>query len=280
MKLSNNTFMGCDCEYENADIILFSAPFDSTTTFRPGARFAGQAIRNDSNGIESFSPYQNVDLYDLLLSDCGELELPFGNAMRALEVIEENTSKILDDGKVPLMIGGEHLVTYGAVKAVHNKYPDLHIMHFDAHADLRDDFYGERFSHSSVIRRVWDLLGSKKIFQYGIRSGLREEFEFAEFHNTIRYFDFDVIIRDIDALKEVPVYLTIDLDVLDPAFFPGTGTPEPGGVTFKELLDAVLSLKELNIVGCDVVELSPSYDPSGISTAAACKIIRELLMII
>jgi agmatinase len=279
VKLSNELFLGCDSRYEDADIAMFSAPFDGTASFRPGARFAGKAVRADSFGIETYSPYLDKDICDLSVADCGELELPFGNAERALDMIESTVSKILSDGKKPFMIGGEHLVTLGAVRAAAKVYPDLHIIHFDAHTDLRDDYLGEKLSHASVMRRCWEILGDGRIFQFGIRSGECEEFEFAKNHTVLRKFDLFEPHSHIDALKGKPVYFTLDLDVLDPAVFPGTGTPEPGGVSFMYLLNCVHLLQNFNIVGCDVCELSPPYDPSGISTAATCKIIRELLLI-
>lgn len=273
------TFIGCDCEYEEAKIVLFGAPFDSTTSFRPGTRFASKAIRSESFGIETYSPYQDKDLEDVNIFDSGDLELRFGNPVSALEDIEERTAQILEDGKVPLMIGGEHLVTLGAVRAVAKKYPDLHVIHFDAHADLREDYLGEPLSHASVLHRVWELVGDHKIYQFGIRSGERQEFQWGSKHVTMQKFNFNGLQEVVKKLEGKPVYFTLDLDVLDPSIFPGTGTPEAGGVSFMELLHAVMELKELQIVGCDVNELSPIYDQSGVSTAVACKIIRELLLV-
>ena len=276
----HDIFMGCDCDYNEADIVMFSAPFDGTTSFRPGARFAGRAIRENSYGIESYSPYQEKDLFDLKIMDSGDLELPIGSSQRILEIIEQQTAQILNAGKKPVMIGGEHLVTLGAIRAAINIFPDLHILHFDAHADLRDDYLGEKFSHATIMHRAWEIVGDKKIFQCGIRSGDSKEFNFAIIHTKMCKFNFRILSHFIRALRGKPVYFSLDLDVLDPSVFPGTGTPEPGGVSFQELHNAVISLKDLNIVGCDVVELSPHYDLSGISTMVACKIIREILMVI
>lgn len=273
-------FIGCESLYRDADFVLFGAPFDSTTSFRPGARFAGKAMRADSYGIETYSPYQDADLTDMAVFDGGDLELPLGNSQRTLEIIENQAAEIFEDGKVPVMIGGEHSVTLGAVRAAVRKHPDLHVIHMDAHADLRDDYLGEKLSHATVMRRVWDLTGDGKIFQFGIRSGERQEFEFASRHTVMHKYSLTAVEQSLERLKDKPIYLTIDLDVLDPSVLPGTGTPEPGGVGFTELHNAVLSLKGRNIVGCDVVELSPAYDQSGASTAAACKILRELLLIL
>lgn len=280
--LSKNveTFLGCENAYEESKIVIFGAPFDSTTSFRPGTRFASKVMRSESFGLETYSPYQHKDLEDVAVFDGGDLELSFGNTEKALRQIEQFTKQILTDDKIPCMIGGEHLVTLGAVRAVAAQYPDVHLVQFDAHTDLRDDYLGEPLSHATVIRRVWDLLGDDKIFQFGIRSGERSEFEWGKDHVFTNKFNFKGLEEVIEKLHGKPIYLTIDLDVLDPSVFPGTGTPEAGGVSFMELLQAVLKVGPLNIVGCDINELSPIYDQSGVSTAVACKLLRELLLAI
>ena len=278
MKPNIETFIGCDNSYEESKIVLFGAPFDSTTSFRPGTRFASKAMRSESFGIETYSPYQDGDLEDFAVFDSGDLELPFGNTQRVLDQIEEHTAEILKDGKIPCMIGGEHLVTLGAMRAVVKQYPDVHIIHFDAHADLREDYLEERFSHATVLHRVWDLVGDGKIFQFDIRSGDRSEFVWAKDHVFTNKFNFYGLKEIVNQLQGKPVYFTLDLDVLDPSVFPGTGTPEAGGVSFQELLEAMIQVSHLNIVGFDVNELSPVYDQSGSSTAMACKVLRELLI--
>lgn len=274
------TFIACDGEYGEADIVLFGAPFDSTTSYRPGTRFGSRAIRQESYGLETYSPYQDRDLEDSLVFDSGDLELCIGDARKALDTIRERTEIILQDGKLPFLLGGEHLVTLGAVEAVAERYPDLCIIHFDAHTDLRQDYLGAELSHACVLRRCFDLLGDGRIFQFGIRSGDRQEFLWSkEGHVTTRCFDFKGLEETVEALKGRPVYFTLDLDVLDPAVFPGTGTPEAGGVTFLQLLAAIHTVcSGAEIVGCDVNELCPAYDPSGISTAVACKVVREMLL--
>lgn len=272
-------FMACEKEAHEADIVLFGAPFDSTTSYRPGTRFGSSAIRRESYGIECYSPYQDKDLEDTKVMDCGDLELCFGNTKKALAQIEEQAKEILDNSAIPFMLGGEHLVTLGAFRAVLEKYPDIHIIHFDAHADLREEYLGEQLSHASVIRRCWDLVGDERIYQLGIRSGDREEFYWAKEHVTMKKFDFEGLEEVLEKLEGKPIYFTLDLDVLDPSVFPGTGTPEPGGVTFDALRKAAEKVcSRANVVACDVNELSPHYDPSGISTAAACKIVREMLL--
>lgn len=280
MNKNVETFIGCDSDYEESKIVLFGAPFDSTTSFRPGARFGSSAIRHESFGIETYSPYQDKDLTDLKVFDCGDLELCFGSPEDALKDIEEQARKIVNDGKLPIMLGGEHLVTFAAVKAVFEKYPKMHIIHFDAHADLRDDYLGAKLSHACVIRRCYELVGDGKIHQFCIRSGDREEFRFADEHTDMHKFDFDGLKELATELKSdnLPVYFTIDLDCLDPSVFCGTGTPEAGGVNFKELLNAILEVSKTNIVGADLNELAPMLDISGASTAVACKVLRELIL--
>lgn len=280
MEKNIETFIGCDCEYDEAKIVLFGAPYDSTTSFRPGARFGCKAIRSESFGLETYSPYQNDELTEKKVFDSGDLELVFGNAQTALGQIEERARTILNDGKLPFMVGGEHLVTLGAFRAVQEKYPDVSIIHFDAHADLRADYLGEQMSHASVLRRCHELVGDGRIFQFGIRSGDREEFVWGKDHVQTRMFDFEGLEQVVAQLRDRPVYFTLDLDVLDPSVFPGTGTPEAGGVSFMQLLNACLKLRDLNIVGLDVNELAPAYDISGVSTAVAGKIIRELLIML
>ena len=280
MNKNEETFIGCDSEYEDAKIVLFGAPFDSTTSFRPGARFGSSAIRHESFRLETYSPYQDKDLTDYAVFDSGDLELCFGSSKAALSAIEDRTMAILNDQKLPLMVGGEHLVTLGAVRAVLKKYPKLHIIHFDAHADLRDDYLGADLSHACVIRRCHDLVGDGRIHQFCIRSGEKAEFEFAKNHTDIHPFQFDGLSELVNQLKisGVPVYFTIDLDCLDSSVFPGTGTPEAGGVTFMQLLSAILEVCQTNVVGADINELAPMLDHSGVSTATACKVLRELLL--
>ena len=280
MQKNIETFIGCDAEYEDASLVMFGAPFDSTTSYRPGTRYGSSAIRHESFGLETYSPYQDEDLEDYAVFDCGDLELSFGSPEAALEDIEGLTRQILQDDKLPLLIGGEHLVTLGAFRAVHQKYPDIHIIHFDAHADLRDDYLGVKLSHACVMRRCYELIGDGRLHQFCIRSGTREEFQFAAEHTRLHKFDFTGLAETIKQLGNTPLYFSIDLDCLDPSAFPGTGTPEAGGVSFTELLQAIETVCSGNIVGADVNELSPMLDASGASTALACKVVRELILAI
>ena len=296
MKAPTSPFIGCDKPYREADTVLFGAPYDSTTSYRPGTRFGPSAMRMESFGIETYSPAQDRDLVDdTKVFDSGDLELPFGAPEPALKMIEERAAEILSDGKRPFLLGGEHLVTLGAFRAVQKKYPNVVIIHFDAHADLREDYLGNPLSHACVLRRCHDLIGDGRIFQFGIRSGTRDEFRFmTDGHVTTEPFSDSTlknVVRELEQGRELktskpqnlktslPVYLTIDMDVLDPSEFPGTGTQEAGGFSYPQLVaDMRLICGKLNVVAMDNVELSPGLDPTGRSTALACKFLRECLL--
>ena len=274
------TFIACESSYEEAQTVLFGAPYDSTTSYRPGTRFASRAIRSESFGLETFSPYQDKDLEEIQVFDSGDLELSFGRVDLALADIKARTQTILADNKRPFMIGGEHLVTLPAVEATFDKHPDLQVIQFDAHTDLREAYLDAKLSHATVIRRIHDFLGDGKIHQFGIRSGERAEFQFAKEHTNLHKYNLDGLKETVAALKDTPVYLTIDLDVFDPGVFPGTGTPEAGGIFFMEFVESLKLISQLNIVALDVNELLPTLDQSGASTALACKVVRELLLAI
>ena len=282
MKPQLSQFIGCDKPFDDAKTVLFGAPYDSTTSFRPGTRFGPAAMRMESFGIETYSMVQDRDLAeDASVFDSGDLELPFGAPDAALDMIEARAAEILDAGKMPFLLGGEHLVTLGCVRAVAKRHPGLSIVHFDAHADLREDYLGVKLSHACVIRRCHDILGDGRIFQFGIRSGTRDERQFMrDGHVTTELFSDETLQAVVDKIgADAPVYLTVDLDVLDPAEFPGTGTQEAGGLSWTRLVaDIRLACSRLNVVAADNVELSPSLDPTGRSTALACKLLREELL--
>jgi agmatinase len=282
MKKVDLSFQSCKAEYKESSVVLFSAPLDNTTSYRPGTRFAGNAVRVESIGIEWYSPYKEMNLRDYNTVDIGDLDLPMGLVEESLDIIYNNTKTIINDNKKPMMIGGEHLVTYPVVKALVEKYPDLRIIHLDAHTDLRDEFLGRELSHATVIKRCYDILGDNRIYQFGIRSGDKSEFDFAKAgHVFMQKFNFDGLENVIEEIKNHPVYITIDMDVLDPSVFPGTGTPEPGGMTFKELLAAMKKFEKLNnVVGADLVELAPMLDSSNVSTVVTAKALREMILLL
>ena len=296
MIAQKNQFIGCDKTYGAAEIVVFGAPYDSTTSFRPGTRFGPAAMRMESFGIETYSPLQDRDLVDdAKVFDAGDIELPFGDPKPALKMIERQARKILKDGKIPFLLGGEHLVTLGSFRAALEKYPDLVVIHFDAHADLREDYLGNPLSHACVLRRIHDLVGDNRIYQFGIRSGTRDEFRFMNGHVTTEPFSDTTLASVISSIEQsnnrtieqsnnpnnrtIPIYLTIDLDVLDPSEFPGTGTQEAGGFRYTQLVNDIrLICSKLNVVAMDNVELNPGLDPTGRSTALACKFLRECLL--
>lgn len=270
-----------ECDYEDADLVVLGLPFDSTTSFRPGTRFASNAIRNEFFGIESYSPLLDADLEDEMIYDLGDMELPFGQIEQSLNSIRKCVSKIYSDNKVPFAIGGEHLVSLPLIEAAYEKYPDLMIIHLDAHTDLREDYLGNPLSHASFLKRCHEFLGDGRIYQFGIRSGTREEFQFAkDGHVQLQKSNLDGLNETLHSFGNKPVYVTVDLDVLDPSIFPGTGTPEAGGISYKEIEQLFLAMQGANVIGADIVELSPHYDHSGVSTAVACKVLREMVLAI
>lgn len=271
----DRNWMGQNPDYATSDIVMLGMPFDGTVSYRPGSRFAPEQIRLASWGLEEYSPYFDRHLEDANFHDAGDLEFPLGNTYKSLDLIEKNVQEIYEDGKKVFGIGGEHLVTLPEIKAVSKFYKDLAIVHFDAHTDLREEYLGEEMSHSAVIRHSSKIVGAENLRQIGIRSGMKEEFQFMKENNT-----FAKEYSDLDALKGKKIFVTVDLDVLDTSIMPGTGTPECGGLTFGELIGWFKYLKNFDIVGADVVELAPDYDASGASTAVATKVIRELLMIL
>lgn len=274
----DRTWMGQNPDYDTANIIMLGLPFDGTVSYRSGSRFAPEQIRLASWGLEEYSPRFDKDINDCNFHDIGDLEFPLGNTVKSLELIKDNVKQIYDDGKRLLGIGGEHLVTYPEIIAISDVYgDDLAIVHFDAHTDLRDEYMGEKLSHSAVIKLCSRYVRPENIKQIGIRSGMKEEWEFMKRNNTFIKDNNDY--KSLDCLLGKKVFVTVDLDVLDPSVMSGTGTPESGGMSFNELMGWFEYLKKFDIIGADVVELAPDYDTSGCSTAVATKVIRELLMI-
>ena len=270
----DRNWIGQNPDYNSSDIVMLGLPFDGTVSYRSGSRFAPEQIRLASWGLEDYSPRFDRHLEDVNFHDAGDLEFPLGNTYKSLDLIEKNVEEIYRDGKRVFAIGGEHLVTLPEIKAVSKFYKDCAVVHFDAHTDLREEYLGEEMSHSAVIRHVSKIVGAQNIKQIGIRSGMKEEWEFMKEHNTLisNY-------SELDCFKGKKIFVTVDLDVLDPSVMPGTGTPESGGMQFNELVGWFEYLKNFDIIGADVVELAPDYDASGVSTAVATKVIRELLMV-
>lgn len=266
--------------FEKAKTLIVGVPYDGTSSFRPGSRFAPNAIREASYGIESYSPYFDKDLRELKICDVGDIPLPFGDKELVLDIIEKFSKKLAKNKKKLLSIGGEHLITLPVVKNFVQKYNNLKIIHLDAHSDLIDSYRSEKLSHASVIRRISEIVGFENVYQLGIRSMNKTDFLLPYRDQNMCLFNFEKIDEYIKAIGDNPVYLTIDLDVLDVSFFSATGTPEPGGVSYKELIYCLKALSKLNIVSADVVELSPHYDASGVSTIVAASVVREVLCLL
>lgn len=279
---SGKVFIMSRASYEEAKAVIYGMPMDYTVSFRPGSRFGPGRIREASVGLEEYSPYMDRHLEEVAYHDAGDILFPFGNAAKSLDLIEGYIDQLLKDGKFPLGLGGEHLVTWPILKAIHKVYPDLALIHIDAHADLRTEYEGEVLSHSTPVRKACDLLGAENVYSFGIRSGMREEFEFARTSGmTMEKFEVaEPLKKYLPQLAGRPVYVTIDIDVLDPAYAPGTGTAEAGGISSKELLEAIQSIaqSDLNVVGADLVEVAPPYDSGEQTSIAASKFIREMLL--
>ncbi|ADL68865.1 agmatinase [Thermoanaerobacterium thermosaccharolyticum] len=277
---NSGKFLSSINDYKESDIVIVGVPMDYTVSFKPGTRFGPQAIRTASLGLEEYSVYLDRNLKEKKYYDFGDLILPYGNVEKSLDIIGNAAKEILEDGKKPLFLGGEHLISAPVIKEVYKKYGDeLVVLHFDAHTDLRTEFFGEENSHATVLRKASEFINNKNMYHFGIRSGIKEEFEFS-YKNT-NMFLFNVVepLKSVlEYIKSKPIYITWDIDVLDPAYAPGTGTPEPGGITSKEAFNAIHILKDLNVVGMDLVEVSPDYDHSGITSILAAKLIRESIL--
>lgn len=272
-------FIASSDNYEQAEKVLIGVPMDFTVSYRPGTRMGPQSIRTVSYGLEEYSFHSNKDLNDFAFYDGGDIALPFGNVEKSIEIIEKVAQEVLEDKKFAIYLGGEHLVSWPLIKAYAERFPDLAVLHFDAHADLREIYWGEANSHATVIRKVCEKIGSKNVYQFGIRSGDRAEFEYGK-KNTHMFVNeiLEPLKQVVQEMGDRPVYITIDIDVVDPAYAPGTGTPEPGGCTSKEIIEAVLLMKDLNIVGMDLVEVSPLNDPSDRTSILAAKLVREAIL--
>ncbi len=277
--ITNSSFLESWDDYRNARIILLGAPLDITSSFRMGSREAPQAVRAASQGLEEYSPRLDRNLGECAVYDAGDLLLPPGNLQACLNRIGQACRFIADDGKIPFMLGGEHLVTLPAVQTMAEFFPGLAVLQFDAHADLRDDYLGESLSHATVLRRICEVVGDNNVYQFGIRSGTRDEFQYGHSHTHFYPFEAARTLRScLPDLKERPVYVTLDIDILDPAYAPGTGTPEPGGIQPAEIFEVLTVLQELQVVGLDIVELAPAYDASGITAMLVAKMTREGLL--
>ena len=257
---------------------LFGVPYDGSTSFRPGTRFGPAAIREVSTGLETYCPQLNLDLEQAAYADLGAVTIPHGAPEPVVAAVERATEAVLNLGLAPLMLGGEHSISSGAVAAVARRHPDLVLVQLDAHADLRQEWLGARHNHACAMRRCLEVLPSGLLRQIAIRSGSREEFE--ELRGSDRLVAIEAMAEALAPLRGRPLYLTVDLDWFDPAVLPGTGTPEPGGFLWGDFAALVEELRQHRLVAADVVELAPQLDPSGVSAVLAAKVVRSLLLLL
>ena len=271
-------FMGARRELKHCQVGLFGVPYDGTTSFRPGTRFGPAAVREASTGLETYCPQLDRDLEAMAYADLGAVEIPFGAPEPVVDAVNKATACVLSQGLKPLMLGGEHSITSGAVAAVAARHADLVMVQLDAHADLRDEWLGAQHSHACAMRRCLEVLPSQTLLQIAIRSGTKQEF--SELVSSGRLTPFEQIRQQLHPLRGKPLYLTVDLDWFDPAVMPGTGTPEPGGFLWQHYAELVDELQHHTLVAADVVELAPQLDPSGISSVLASKVTRSLLLLL
>ena len=279
---SGNVFIKSKPNYDAAQAVIYGMPMDWTVSYRPGSRFGPGRIREASIGLEEYSPYLDRELDDVNYFDAGDIPLPFGNAEKSLDLIAGFIRQLLINGKIPIGMGGEHLVSWPVMKTVADNYDDLAIIHMDAHTDLREEYEGEPLSHSTPIRKIAEYIGPKNVYSFGIRSGMKEEFDWAK-ENGMQIHKFEVLEplkKVLPTLEGRPVYVTIDIDVLDPAHAPGTGTVDCGGITSRELLASIHAIANsgVNVVGFDLVEVAPNYDLSEQTVNTASKLLREMIL--
>ncbi|HUJ91007.1 MAG TPA: agmatinase [Syntrophorhabdales bacterium] len=268
----NSRYMGSKADEKHVAIALLGCPLDVTSSFRGGTKFAPDSIRKASWTLETYSPYLKQDLDEMMFYDAGNLELRPGDLLYSFELIETAVTEIVEKDKKILALGGEHLVTYPILKALKKHFREIQIVHFDAHCDLRDEYEGQKLSHATVMKRVKEL-GKGEIFQVGIRSGTRQEFE------ELRPVESPASLA-ARLNRNIPIYVSFDMDVFDPSLAAGVTTPEPGGLMFNEIMQYFSVFVGMNIVGADIVELAPDYDTTFVSSITASKVAREMLMLL
>jgi agmatinase len=273
-------YMGALMEGSRGDIALLGVPFDGTASYRAGARFGPGAIRAASHSLETFSPFIDKDLDAFRYVDWGDIEVPPGSAVRTVELTKARVQDIHKANMKPFVLGGEHTISLGAIEAAFERYPNLAVLQLDAHTDLREEYLGERMSHATVMRRIMEFIPPERIYRFGLRAGTREEIVGSGLKLPL---GIEGGQRDIEKAvgripEDIPLYVTIDLDVFDPSLMPGVGNPEPLGMTYREFIQVARILSRRNLVGCDVVELSPHYDQTGVSAVVAASVVREMII--
>lgn len=285
MREQNNIFQQKLYSLKETERIVIGIPFDGTVSNRPGARFGPRAIRDASMEIEDYSPYLNKDITNIKIHDAGDIQIPFGYTETTLQIISKNYRQFLEHNKRIIALGGEHLISLPLIEEQYNKYgSDLFVIQFDAHADLRNEYLGVRFSHATVMHHVVDIIGPENYSAIGVRSGTKGEWNIINKQNnyfggsSLRSFS-DFVDSYVTKLSGRKIYITVDIDVFDPSLVSGTGTPEPGGISYNDFIYVLKMISQLDITGVDIVELAPDYDNSGVSAIVGASILREMLII-
>ena len=273
-------FIACRASLPDARIILFGIPFEGRVNLRRGADRGPRELRLASDSIETYSPFLGRDLEDLALADLGDCELGDGAPREQLTRAREEIRRFWRPGLRPVTLGGDHTATLPVIEVLAPAIPDLRILQLDAHPDLREEFLGERYNYASAMARVMDVVAPERVFQVGMRTGAREEFQRKAPHlfPAHRIHPVEAVRGLLPELRAHPLYVTIDVDVLDPSEAPGTGAPEPCGITAAELVEIVRLLAPCRIVGTDLMEVAPAWDPSGRTGITASWILREAIL--
>ncbi len=281
MRAVSPRFIACERQLAEARIVLYGIPFEGRVNLRKGADGGPRDLRLASDSIETYSPVLGRDLEDLALADLGDCELPDGAPPREqLDVARAEIAAWWRPGLLPFMLGGDHTATVPVIEALAPHISDLRVLQLDAHPDTREEFLGERYNYASAMARVMDVIPPEQVWQVGMRTGSREEFERRRPHFFPAHagHPLEVVRRILPELQEHPLYVTVDVDVLDPSEAPGTGSPEPGGLRVPELVEIVRLLASCRVVGADLVEVAHAWDPSGRTGIAASWVIREALL--
>lgn len=273
-------FSGALPEDSRAEAGIIGIPFDGTTVHRQGAYSGPEAIRKGSQFLESYSPFLDRDLKNMDFVDYGDLDVKDTTVEVMITKVTDKVRELLSKNMRVVLLGGERTCSLGAIKEFASVNPGLKVLHLDAHADLYEEHNGEKVTHSTVIRRLLEYIPSESIYRIGVRSGSRKDLVASGLKLPL---GFDGGVHDVEAaLNSLPrqsdIYLTLDLDVFDPSLVPGVGNPEPMGMTYREFVQLVRGLTFHNLIGFDVVELTPEYDPSGISAIVAASAVRDLMI--
>jgi agmatinase len=280
----SNVFSGFEKTFEEADYVILGVPFDFISTYRTGARFGPSAIRQASLNIETYSFRTGIDMEDLQLHDLGDLAIS-ADTEKTLERLSLVIKDLIEVGKKPVTIGGEHTITFGILKGLGDKASKTVVVSFDAHLDLRNEFMGVKLGHTTFMRRINEEIKPAKIIAVGTRAVCREELAYAknigiEFFTSqqIRSEGAGHVAKQLEEklARYENIYLSVDMDVLDPAYAPAVQNPEPEGLEPHVLLDILCGVCDERVIGVDVVEVAPHYD-EGMSAIQAAKIVCEML---